>query len=222
MIKTDNPELSRLILEYLAERYKIKQRRIGIHLSTLVYCLTKSFYDQQQRIEPTDEEVMLFSLGLGLQDELTPPEANRPVYQLDGIMYSPDFTLRLDEQLVELKTTRMSSKRPDMPETWLEYIMGGCTMMGTDSYQLVVLHMMGNYSPPFPTIVAYSLKFDRDELAANWLRLLERKQVYENALAAGTLPTPYTYCKDWECKLCRYKLQCTAITLLSKEKQNSG
>lgn len=218
MKRLDNPSLDRLILEHLANLYHIKEKREGIHLSTLVYCLTRSFFDQVAPIEPTDEEVMLFALGYGLQDVLTPPEAQTPTYELDGITFRPDFLLSYKlAQYCELKTTRMSSKRADLPETWIEYIKGGCYIRGVQSYELSVLYMLGNYAPPFPTIHSETLIFEEDELESNWGYLLSRKAIYEDALDSNLAPVPFTYCKEWECKNCRYKLQCQAIDMVARD-----
>lgn len=222
MERIDNPELSRLALDHLASLYKIKDKREGIHLSTLVYCLTRSFFDQLASVEPTDEEVMLFALGYGLQDVLTPQEAESPVYEKDGITYRPDFVLKLDGSLGEIKTTRMSLKTLEdhLSETWVEYIMGGCYIREETSYNLMVLLMMGNYHPPFPMIHSETLVFEKQELQANWDYLLERKDVYEEALASNQPPQPFHWCKDWECKNCRYKLQCQAIEMVAKKEEN--
>jgi len=215
MERIPNPELDRLILDHLAEKYKIKQPREGIHLSTLVYCLTRSFFDTRGAVEPTDEEVMLFSLGLGLQDVLTPAGAETPVYELDGIMFSPDFVLRIQsEQYCELKTTRMSLKRAKeaLPETWIEYIMGGCYMRQVNTYELSGLYMMGNYAPPFPQIYSETLRFTDEELLLNWDHIIQRRDDYLDCLAKNTPPTPYVYCKDWECNYCRHKMTCQVLT----------
>jgi len=222
MIKTDNPELSRLILNHLSDKYKLKQPREGIHLSTLVYCLTRSYLDRQHNIEPTDEELMLFALGYGLQDVLTPPDATTPTLEMDGIVYRPDMLLAYpgskDAGLVEVKTTRKSSKTDDLPDTWLEYIMGGCHFRNTTTYDLVILYLMGNYAPPFPRMVSYRLEFSQKELDENCRYLTTRRDVYQSHLADNTPPTPRIWCKVWECKNCRYNLQCDAITMLSKHK----
>lgn len=226
MERIPNPEMDRLILDHLADLYSIKRKREGIHLSTLIYCLTRSFFDQLAPVEPTDMEVMLFSLGYGLQDVLTPKEAVTPVYEKDGITFSPDFQLNLVGQkkvtmsemvTVELKTTRMSSNKEEFPETWLEYIMGGCYIRGINEYELSILHMLGNYRPPFPEIKSYKLIFEDEELRDNWDYLLSRKAIYEEALTSNKPPTPFCYCKLWECKNCRYKLQCSALEMVAKE-----
>ena len=225
MQRIDNPQLNKLILAHLSELYNLKQARVDTHLSTLVYCLTRSFLDRVNPLEPTDEEVMLFALGLGLQDILTPRGARTPVYELEGIKFSPDFQFGLRGYLVELKTTRMSLRtiKEHLPETWLEYIMGGIWIKNhsgyepTNSYELSSLLMMGSYSPPFPLIHSETLVFTDEELQANWNYLQQRKAVYEEALENNKPPEPFRWCKDWECKLCRYKLICEAIKIVKEE-----
>lgn len=233
---TEHPQLNRMMLDHLATRYKINEKREGIHLSTLIYCLTKQQYDQECFADPTDEEVMLFALGFGLQEVLTPSNASTPIIEKDGIMYSPDFTLNIPvrnevegghfsalnstaSQLVELKTTRMSAKRGDsfdFPDTWLEYMKGGSYIQDSYSYDLSILFMMGYYSPPFPVIKSYHFEFNDEELNGNWEYLMERKKIYEDALSTGTPIPPYTQCKDWECKYCRYRLMCETTVNKSK------
>lgn len=213
MKRIANPELDRHIIEHLATKYKLRQKRSGIHLSTLVYCLTKSYLDSVNPIEPTDEEIMLFALGLGLQDVVTPGDAQTPVYEYEGVTFSPDFFIPSGEGLCELKTTRMSSKKhlENLPETWVEYIMGGCHIRDVRVYQLSTLFMMGNYAPPFPSLYSETLKFTETELEENWKRLMLRKDVYVEALETQKAPRPYGYCKEWECKNCRHNLVCSAL-----------
>ncbi len=208
MERIPNPELERVVLNHLAELYNIKEKREGIHLSTLVGCLTRSFFDQVSPIEPTDKEVLLFVVGYGLQDVLTPQEAETPLLECEGITYRPDFMLRIGEQeLGEIKTTRMGVKRmvEGLPETWLEYMMGGCHIRGVTSYNLAVLLIVP------PDIIAETLLFDQAEIDDNWLYLMARKEVYEDAIAANQPPAPYYHCKGFECGGCRYKLVCDNI-----------
>ena len=220
----ENLALNRIILDHLADLYKIGERRKGLHLSSLVYCLTKGFFDSQAPAQITDEEVMLFALGLGLQDVLTPADAETPCYELDGITFSPDFLLRDFQpqtgsyQLVELKTTRMATGKA-FPDTWLEYIKGGCYIRGVNTYQLSVLHMLGSYRPPFPEIKSYTLIFSDEELQCNWSYLKARQIAYCTALENNKPPTPRLWCKDWECKYCRYRLQCDALIILKERRK---
>ena len=215
MQRLDAPELDRIILRHLADRYTLTRKREGIHLSTLVYCLTRSYLDaHSEDIMPTDEELMLFALGLGLQNELTPQSATTPVYQTaEGIIYSPDMTFEVESFRVELKTTRSGVKRYDegeLPETWIEYIMGGCKILGIKEYYLTRFHVSER---PVPKLKSEVLKFDDNELDDNWYKLLDRKYIYERAFEKNTPPTPFKYSKQWECKGCRYYTICTALSI---------
>ncbi len=213
MKRLDNPELKRRILTHLADQYNIMEVRAPNHLSSYVYCRTRTFLDQKQATEPTEQEVMLFALGYGLQDVLTPKDAEAPIIERDGIIYSPDMIL-LGRQN-EIKTTRKSAKYhftdDAMPETWLAYMEGGCYMMGTNEYDLIVLYMMGNYSPPFPQIYADTIVFEPQELDDNWQMILQNKAVLDYALTNNIPPTPFMHCHDWECKYCRNQLVCQSI-----------
>jgi len=215
--RVDNPELSRKILDHLANLYKIKEVREPNHLSSYVYCRTKGFLDQKQAIEPTDEEVMLFALGYGLQDVLTPKDAAAELHEFEGIIYRPDMTMTRGEveRLQELKTTRRSAKKhyvdDEIPVTWLAYMMGGCKIRQTNQYDLIVLYMMGNYSPPFPQLYTDTFYFENKEIEDNWTVIKYNKAVLDNALVENKPPTPFIHCYDWECKNCRYKLICETL-----------
>jgi len=213
MKRIDNPELKRKILDHLASLYKIKEVRESNHLSSYITCRTKSFLDQKQTAEPTDQEVMLFALGYGLQDVLTPKDATAPVIEKNGIIYRPDMIL--SNRLNEIKTTRKSAKyhfmEDSLPVTWVDYMMGGCYMMERTEYDLIILYMMGNYSPPFPEIYAETVQFDKEELELNWRMIIDYKSVLDGATAKGVPPEPFKHCYDWECKYCRYKLVCQTI-----------
>lgn len=213
MKRIDNPELKRRILDHLADLYKIKEVREEGHLSSYITCRTRSFLDQKQTTEPTEQEVMLFSLGYGLQDVLTPPDATAPVITRDGITYRPDMIL--SNRLNEIKTTRKSAKYhymdDSLPVTWVDYMMGGCYMMDKTEYDLIILYMMGAYSPPFPQIYAETIQFDKEELEDNWKKILTRKAVLDTMLISGTPPEPFKHCYEWECKYCRYQLVCQTI-----------
>jgi len=226
MERIPNPELDRIILNHLSDLYKLKEKRDKIHLSTLVSCLTRSFFDRMQDIEPTDRELMLFSLGFALQDVLTPQEATLPVFWKDGVVFSPDFFLPYGKEYCEIKTTRASLKKNKiaLPEAWVEYIMGGCYIRDILQYQLSSLHILGSYNPPFPELYSETLVFTQEELQSNWDRLMERKVVFEKALADNQPPTPFQFCKEWECKNCRHKIQCEALTMLAQieERKNEA
>ena len=218
MKRIDNPELKHKMLAHLADLYKIKEVRESNHLSSYVTCRTKSFLDSQQATEPTEQEVMLFALGYGLQDVLTPPDADAPVIENNGIIYRPDMIIA--SRLSEVKTTRKSAKYhyldDSLPVTWLDYMMGGCYMMGVTEYDLIILYMMGDYSPPFPQIYAETIQFDAEEINSNWIKIMNQKDVLDSAMLTGVPPEPFKNCYDWECKYCRYKLICENLAKVLK------
>jgi len=220
MKRVDNPELKRKILQHLSELYKIKEVRESGHLSSYITCRTKSFLDSQGTAEPTDEEVMLFALGYGLQDVLTPKDARTPVIFRDGISYRPDMIL--STRLNEIKTTRKSAKyhfmEDSLPVTWIDYMMGGCYMADTNEYDLIILYLMGDYSPPMPDIYAETIYYEQDEIESNWQKILANKAVLDKAIADKVPPEPFKNCYDWECRLCRYKLVCQSLARTSEVK----
>lgn len=211
MIRQDNPELRRKVLNHLADLYKIREIREPNHLSSYITCRTKSFLNQKGATEPTDEEIMLFVTGYGLQDVLTPKDAEVPTMVKHGIIYSPDMILSV--RLSEIKTTRRSAKNhaEALPETWMDYMLGGCYMMECNEYDLIVLYLMGNYAPPFPEIICDTIVFEKEEIEENWKKILQHKEALDTALATGKAPTPYQHCYDWECKYCRHKMLCEVI-----------
>ncbi len=218
MQRIDNPELKRKLLDHLASLYRIKEVREPNHLSSYVSCRTKTFFDQKQAIEPTDQEVMLFALGYGLQDVLTPKDAKARVLEFEGVIYRPDMSFEVSEaevKLLELKTTRKSARNHYIdgatPLTWLTYMMGGCKITGTMEYNLAVLYMMGDYAPPFPQIYTDTFYFSQEEIDDNWSAIRLNKAILDSALADGTPPTPFSHCYEWECRFCRYKLMCETL-----------
>ena len=214
----ENPKVTKLITNHLIDMYHLVDRREGIHISSLIGCLTRSFFDTSEgKIDPTPEELQLFALGYALQDVITPKKALTPLIQLEGITYRPDFTIKMTKtDFYEIKTTRMSQNKGDnfdFPEAWLEYMKGGCFMSNRNDYDLAVWFLMGNYKPPFPTIKGYHFTFDDDELNDNWDYITQRKFIYESCLADGTPPAPYKWNKEYECKNCRYKLVCDTLSM---------
>lgn len=209
MEQQKNQQVEREILDALIKKYITSRTRDTIHVSHLVYCLTKGYHELTNSLSPTDQEVMLFALGYGLERVLLREESHAEAGEVDGIKYSPDF-VPLSGGKAELKTTRQSVGK-EFPETWMEQIMAYCYAEKLTNYDLAVLHIVGNYKPPFPCIAGYRLTFTQEELDANWANLLKRKMVLVVALETKTPPPPKVWCKDWECKYCRYKIRCEVM-----------
>lgn len=215
MGRVPNDELRTKIIKHLADQYQILETREPNHLSTYVYCRTKAFLDQKEATRPTEQEVMLFAIGYGLQDVLTPKDAEAPLYESEGIIYRPDMVF-IDNNihnLAELKTTRRSAKRhnDDIPETWRDYMLGGCFLRDSNEYDLIVLYLMGGYSPPFPELYCDHYTFTDDEISDNWGMIMENKATLDEAFKEDTPPIPFENCYDWECKYCRYRMVCETL-----------
>ena len=86
-------------------------------------------------------------------------------------------------------------------------------------YDLIILYMMGNFSPPFPDIYCETELFNHNEIEANWQKILRQKEILDNALKSGIIPEPYKNCYEWECKRCRYSLVCQSLARTMTEEQ---
>ncbi len=221
MKRIPNPELDRIILDALATRYKLLEKREGIHLSSLVYCLTKGYFDFTSPIEPTDTELLNFATGYGLQEVMFPAET--VAYEKEGILYRPDGTLQVNRQevqtLVEIKSTRAGVKRyqeGDLPETWVKYMKGGCKIRGVTSYDLGVIYLSER---PSARIISETILFEQEEIDENWEWLLQRRDQYKLAIDTETAPVPYTTAAKWMCEGCRYSTVCTALVLIGNRKE---
>jgi len=205
LIIKDNPQMHKDITDHLVKKYQLHEKRINlpdVHLSSLVYCLTKAYWDDKQHLPPTKREVMLFALGYGLQSEMTPAEAETPVIINSGIVYRPDLVLR--GRLGEMKTTRAKSGSP-LSETWMEYMMGGCFIKNTNEYDLAVLRVIS------AELETYTIEFTDDELCDNWEYLIQRRDIVVDSLTHSIMPDPFKYNKEWECNGCRYRIWCDMV-----------
>ena len=185
------------------------------HLTELIYCLTRAWYNRFQPLPATRKEMLYFVLGLGLQQSLT-GHRESVTGQQDGIHYEIDF---LQEGAVgELKTTRMAlTKHPnDWSSGWHKQLLGYLKVLNTTRATYYVLYVIP------PELKAWVVEASQEEIDANWEWLLMRKEIYDAHLgkaaqALGLLdelppepPTQFTYNEEWECKDCRYKLLCDA------------
>lgn len=238
MDRVENPQIIRQALNNLQAGYQDDSRRDCIHLTDLIYCLTRSWFDKRYPLPPTDEEVLLFALGWGLQKVLVPEDQEAEEIICDGIHLSPDF-MSIGGVLAELKTTRQSSRRKNeskqyepspFSESWVEQMKGYCYAQKLvdygpgsrmlelgSSYDLLVLHMMGNYAPPFPSLVGWRVTFTPEELKEFWTYMLERKVILDAAIETEMPPDPFTANKEWECGNCRYASRCQLLVIAKEE-----
>jgi len=209
----DNPSVANQVLELLKQEYE--QEKPLPHLTELVYCLRRSYYDRVSPVPPTDREVLLFALGWGLERLLLQGQRRIESGEVSSIHFSPDF-LAFTDLPGELKTTRSSSAKfgtgagQFFPVTWQRQILGYMKCLGVTEYELVVLFMMGKWKPPFPEICSYRIRADEAEIEENWEWLQTRKTIYLNSIEHQIVPPARIFCEDWECSSCRYALRCQA------------
>jgi len=194
----------RAILEMLKKEYH-KEFEFP-HVTELIYCLTKSYYDRVQPIQPTDKEMMLFATGYGMQKLIIPGRG--VTGECEGIHWSADqLSMVVDGEVIvgELKCTRMSTSKTDLPEGWYKQIIVA---------HLIIFGLMGNYRPPFPDIVVWKLEFTETELIDNWEWLKMRWKMLDLMIKGAVPLEPTVWCMDWECPLsskkaaCRYQILC--------------
>lgn len=219
MKMTVNPELESAVLKWIDKKYKLSQSRDGLHLSTLLGCLTKSYLDQCGPIELSKKEVLYFSTGFGLQ-EVMGPEKQETIHIYEGITFRPDFELdelngRSDTN-GEMKSTRKRANSiqeedgSDLPVGWVRYMMGVCKAKGNQHYDLAIIHLIE------PDLKCWSCEFTQEEIDTNWEWIVQRKQAWDAFQKSKAVPTPFAYAEEWECKSCRYKIVCDGLSYANK------
>lgn len=188
-------------------------RSTGIHLTELIYCLTHSWFERLAPLPITNEAALTLAMGINLERTIIPLEVRASPGCYDGIDYSPDFRFHGNEPS-ELKTTRMSLNKTinrQFPETWIEQIKGYCKAEGQTTYHLAVVHLLGNYKPPFPALRAVTFRFSQQELDDQWNYIRYRREQYILAIGEQRAPEPLRWCKDWECANCAYRERCETL-----------
>ena len=202
----EDPALRQAHIDILAKEYQMMEPRQGIHASDLIYCITKSYWNKIDYLPPSEDDILRFSIGLGLERVIIQYQATRvePLH-VEGIDLSPDFLI--DNIHSELKTTRWGVNH-ELPETWMKQVMAYCYATGIPLYNLTVMHIIQ------AVIKSYRLLFEQEELEENWGWMLNRKEILEQQLSlseeTGEVlpPEAFKYNEDRECGFCRYKLRC--------------
>lgn len=199
-----------------------QEKEVG-HTTELIYCLTKGYFNRFYPLPPTMDTTLIFAVGIGLESAMLASHKQHLRGELDGISYEVDV-LMYDTDYGEMKSTRLSSnKTPDdgLPETWEEQVLSYMKVRGTTEFNLVVLHLLGNYSPPFPELKVYRLTATQEEIDENWQHLIFRKEVYQEFIEKREIPTPFRYNKEWECEHCQYILVCESVDYKLKQEKEA-
>jgi len=195
------------------------QERTGVHCSDLIYCVLKQALRRIHPEQPSDDTILLFSLGWATQRWLTGKDEDEPEIELDGIKVTKDAMH--NSVPWELKASYQSSERPIEDNiAWLRQIMAQCYTTGTTEAYLSRFEIMGNWRSIFgkkdekklpenrkPTLGAYRLTFTKKELSTNWEWLLRRKKLFVDILQDGKpRPRPLVLGDGtYECQYCQFK-----------------
>lgn len=202
--------LRHILLERVRQEYHIAQEREGLHLSSLIYCLTKHWWDKTDPLPATDEEVELWSIGYGLERVFI-EGLHIEEMELDGIRANADFAL-LDE-LGDLKSTRMSpaGRKGEggfrIPSGWerqfkgYRYMKNVLTGERLLDFAIAVIHLIQ------PKFVGLRAHFTEQELEDNWSWIVDRSNLWENMIATND-PMVFQTNDPYECEKCRYALRC--------------
>lgn len=222
-IVQEDAEFREKILKAIREREF--SDRSGIHGSDLIYCLNKAVLRKLYPTEPTDHQVLLFSIGWATQRWLTGKDEDVPAITKDGITITPD---ELYESCPwELKATYGTSNREIENElAWMRQIMGQCVVTGKTEARLSRFEIMGDWKWVFsrdpvikanskhPTLSAVHITFYQEELDRFWDWMKERRKILiqmldEKAFVPKILAVASG--QEWECDHCEFAETCENI-----------
>ena len=227
---TPNPERRQKLINNAREVSGVNDERTGTHLSDLTVCITKTFwrkFNKDRTMETTDQTVLFFLIGLGLEKMLRGNAPPPPTHELDGVLYTPDHYDREFNMYDEMKSTRMGWKKDGeepskgWPSEWIRRMMGYCYAEGVTKWGLDVFLVI----PAQLHVVDFS--FELEELEEFWNGyVLPRKEILEEALATNIPPKEFTYNEEWECAKCEALLMCenaqTLAGLLEESNADQG
>lgn len=170
------------------DRFKSEADELGLARSGGLH-LTPIIRDIEHTMKPRDEwctedELAFFGAGGFLwervfgeahRDSVVSGDLVRPgEWSLDGITGSPDLIRQSDWCLIETKCTWKGLRQWE-PLTlernfwlWVAQVKSYAKMIGTNTAEIHVFFVAGNWRPPVPTVRSLRLKFSDQELDNNW------------------------------------------------------
>jgi len=194
-------------------RSKYISSRDDLHVTDLIRCLTATYYDKVDPLPFEDQSVMFFAIGFALEEVMLRNGAEKPqVEEVDGIVMTEDYISLSGNVGVDLKTTRMRLDKDTgiptygWPESWIKQFMAYARKRGSLYYSVAVIELIA------AKLTCGTFTFTQEELDDNWKYMLERRDIYTDAMFQAEPPESFKYNEDWECKnktsTCRYLMRC--------------
>ena len=188
----------------------IKEDRSGLSVTSLLYCLTKAYYDKQAGgTKPDRKTLLFFTTGLALEtvilDGVMQGHQKPTAGEFEGIAFHTD-SFDPVTGVDEFKSTR--KKMTDIPigddlgVEWHRQFKAYCKMHDVTTGRFIVLQVI------YPELYAFDCEYTQEEIDENWNYILERKETYLEYEEKDERPPPFTTNQDWECRNCTYKMIC--------------
>jgi len=208
------------------ERKYIQNRKDEIHVSDLIHCLTKSFWEKTDKMEPSEAELMYFSTGFAFEEVYLRDSQWEKVEpkEIMGIIMSPDYIIKTRDGEMDLKTTRMwpdseGVPKKGWPEGWLKQFKAYAYRLWNKESEYVDYHVGILYLTQVPPVFrVFALRFSIEELTENMGNVLSNNEILQRALDNRVAPPPI---HTWECGLdkgqtmCKYVERCNLIGWLN-------
>lgn len=203
---TPNPEKLQALTDSLYERRR--EERTEIHVSDLVFCLRKAYYNRKQ---PRKESLKTLSFWLDgerrdfIIKSLFP---NRPKsMQVNGVWLNPD-ALDAEGNPIEAKSTR-SNKDGHLNGHWIKQNLFYVALMNRNQGSIVIQRLGAGKNAPFEWHDLYIEEIEKEQILADIENLRARL-----ALALDTdAPWILDSVRDneelnWLCRDCPHKDEC--------------
>lgn len=160
-------------------------RTKGVHVSGIIKHILQTSGLQKENNFTEDDLQDFANVGRLweriLSETLYPPPRYERVGELemDGIIGSPDALDTQDMADVEMKVTWVSSRDFVNRQKFREYlwqVKSYCRYLGTCRAVIPVLHINGDYRPPKPQALKYTLLFTPQEIKENWQMMIRNKE----------------------------------------------
>lgn len=184
-----------------------KARGDGIHLSDLVVCLRKAFYDRVLGTPKAEQAADNLTYMVGEAFHYWLQEHPEKELEWLGVFMTPDIVDENGQPVIEIKSTRYSASK-GLLSHYVDQLAGYCIALKEKQGALVILYINGDYKENrHPLLIASTVTFSELELARWQGTILYRADLLRGALETGT-PPPLEQHHTWACTAgsgCPYK-----------------